>query len=209
MSASDEIVMQKKDAATPVTWSDYEHLRDHLTGIFMKSTEDLDATVQDVQLKLTENENTVNAIRADVATVQTSVQNIQQSIDALRLVVEHLQPQQPQQQQFDDADDDSVQGDNLNVNARGRAPPVRGRGFAPVGRAQRVPVPVQEDGLGKPKFSIPKFDGQGDVEEYLTWELKIEKLWRLHDYTEERKVKLASSEFDGYALRWWDSIVQN
>ncbi|KAK1627101.1 hypothetical protein QYE76_001416 [Lolium multiflorum] len=47
-----------------------------------------------------------------------------------------------------------------------------------------------------------------DVEEYLTWELKIEKLWRLHDYTEDRKVKLASSEFDGYALRWWDGVTR-
>ena len=46
------------------------------------------------------------------------------------------------------------------------------------------------------------------MEEYLTWELKIEKLWRLHDYTEDRKIKLASSEFDGYALRWWDNVVQ-
>jgi hypothetical protein len=37
--------------------------------------------------------------------------------------------------------------------------------------------------------------------------LKKEKLWRLHDYTEDKKIKLASLEFDGYALRWWDSIV--
>ncbi|KAK1684787.1 hypothetical protein QYE76_045635 [Lolium multiflorum] len=33
-------------------------------------------------------------------------------------------------------------------------------------------------------------------------------LWRLHDYTEDRKVKLASSEFDGYALRWWDGVTR-
>jgi hypothetical protein len=61
--------------------------------------------------------------------------------------------------------------------------------------------------LGKPKFSIPKFEGGTDVEEYLTWELKIAKLWHLHDYTEDKKINLASSEFDGYALRWWDSVV--
>ncbi|KAK1681247.1 hypothetical protein QYE76_042095 [Lolium multiflorum] len=84
----------------------------------------------------------------------------------------------------------------------------RGRGFVPVG-AQRVPQ-QQDDGLGKPKFSIPRFEGGTDVEEYLTWELKIERLWRLHpDYTEDRKIKLASSEFDGYALRWWDALVQD
>ncbi|KAK1594300.1 hypothetical protein QYE76_017694 [Lolium multiflorum] len=38
----------------------------------------------------------------------------------------------------------------------------------------------------------------------------IEKLWSLHPhYTEDRKIKLASSEFDGYALRWWDAFVRN
>jgi Na+/phosphate symporter len=46
MSTSDEIVMQKKDATTPVTWSDYEHLRDHLTGMFDKSTSKLEEDVQ-------------------------------------------------------------------------------------------------------------------------------------------------------------------
>src|SRR4051812_10352900 len=85
--------------------------------------------------------------------------------------------------------------------------PLHGRGFAPIVHAQHIlPQPV-DDGLGKPKFSIPKFDGSIDPEDYLTWELKIEKLWRLYEYTEEKKVKLAASEFDGYALRWWDALV--
>jgi hypothetical protein len=46
------------------------------------------------------------------------------------------------------------------------------------------------------------------VEDYLTWELRIETLWHLHAYTEAKKVRLASSEFDGYALRWWDKILK-
>jgi hypothetical protein len=54
---------------------------------------------------------------------------------------------------------------------------------------------------------IPRFDGEGDVEDYLTWELKIDDLWRLHAYTKDKKIKLASSEFDGYALCWWDNIL--
>jgi hypothetical protein len=29
----------------------------------------------------------------------------------------------------------------------------------------------------------------------------------LHDYIEDRKIKLASSKFDGYALRWWYNLV--
>jgi hypothetical protein len=35
------------------------------------------------------------------------------------------------------------------------------------------------------------------VEDYLTWELRIETLWRFHAYTKDKKVRLASSEFDG------------
>jgi hypothetical protein len=29
----------------------------------------------------------------------------------------------------------------------------------------------------------------------------------LHAYTEDKKIKLAFSEFDGYALHWWDNIL--
>jgi hypothetical protein len=43
----------------------------------------------------------------------------------------------------------------------------------------------------------------------LVSELKVEKLWRLHEYTEERKVQLASSEFEGLALIWWDHVCSS
>jgi hypothetical protein len=62
------------------------------------------------------------------------------------------------------------------------------------------PVHRDEDGLGKPKFTMPKFVGSTNVEEYLNWELKVAKLWRMHEYIEDKKIKLASSEFDDYAL---------
>src|SRR3989337_794713 len=31
----------------------------------------------------------------------------------------------------------------------------------------------------------------------------------MHEYTEDRKIKLASSKFDDYALPWWHNIVQS
>src|SRR3954465_12998855 len=37
--------------------------------------------------------------------------------------------------------------------------------------------------------------------------MKIEQLWRLHEFTDNNKIKLASSEFDGYALLWWHGLV--
>ena len=187
MSSSDEIVMQKKDDNDTVTWREYEALRDHLTGIFDRNTTKTDGEIQGVRLQVIENTATVNTMQGQVTNLQTSIQQLTQSVNALRATVEQRQPGGP-------ADNDSIHGDNEDLfvaNANGQG---RGRGV-PNGRrplnfgAQRVPL-QEEDGLGKPKFSIPKFEGSTDVEEYLTWELKMEKLWRLHDYTEERKLNL-------------------
>jgi hypothetical protein len=205
MSSSDNVdVMQKKKDETPVIWREYEALRDHLTRTFNNQHETLHNDVQGVELKLDETDATVKGLQTAVTTMQTELHTLTEAVNNLRLAIE-----QPRQEDSDDADSVHNNDDQL-VNGRGRGiGQGRGRGFAPI-QPRRVAQPQQEDDpLGKPRFSIPSFDGQGDVEDYLTWELKIEKLWRLHDYTEDRKVKLASSEFDGYALRWWDSTVQS
>ncbi|KAK1670674.1 hypothetical protein QYE76_058833 [Lolium multiflorum] len=125
------------------------------------------------------------------------------NIADMRLAIENLTVLQQQQQE----DDEDPELEDDAHNARGAPRGHRPRGWVPLGRNGRGQD--EEDGLGKPKFSIPKFEGGADVEEYLTWELKIEKLWSLHPhYSEDRKIKRAS-EFDGYALRWWDSLVRN
>ncbi|KAK1602109.1 hypothetical protein QYE76_017152 [Lolium multiflorum] len=199
----------KKPDDTPVTWREYEALRDHLSRELRVTTETFDTEIQGVNLKVDEATTAVQAVQTSVTTLQASIQALTNTVDQIRTMVQQ-QPQQP----FDE--DGSVNGDNADAAAAqgmgrgvGRGLP-RGvnRGFVEIG-ARRVPL-QQDDGLGKPKFSIPRFEGGTDVEEYLTWELKIERLWRLHpDYTEDKKIKLASSEFDGYALRWWDALVQN
>jgi hypothetical protein len=48
---------------------------------------------------------------------------------------------------------------------------------------------------------MPKVDGGSDPEAYFTWELKVDKIFHLHNYTEE-KLAMASLEFEGYALIW-------
>ncbi|KAK1602327.1 hypothetical protein QYE76_048161 [Lolium multiflorum] len=199
----------KKPDDTPVTWREYEALRDHLTRQLRVNTETFDTEIQGVNLKVDEATTAINTVQTSMTTLQASMNTLTQAVHDIRTMVQQ-QPQQP----FDE--DGSVNGDNADAAAAqgmgrgvGRGLP-RGvnRGFVEIG-ARRVPQ-QQDDGLGKPKFSIPRFEGGTDVEEYLTWELKIERLWRLHpDYTEDRKIKLASSEFDGYALRWWDALVQD
>ncbi|KAK1611764.1 hypothetical protein QYE76_035437 [Lolium multiflorum] len=156
---------------------------------------ELKETIDGVSKKLDTTNKTVNAM-------QDQMTDIQRNIQALTLAVENL----TQKQQHREDEDAELQDEAPGVG-RGAGRGNRGRGFVELGRHGRGFE--EEDGLSKPKFLIPKFEGGADVEEYLTWELKIEKLWRLHNYTEDRKIKLASSEFDGYALRWWDGLVRS
>ena len=171
MSASDD-VMQKKSHDMPVVWREYEALRDHLTITFTQQHEALDNSVQGIELKLGDTENAIKEIKTQVTDLQAGLTTLTQSVNAIRLALE-----QPNQDDFDDAD--SVHNGNedmvANVHGRGRGH-ARGHGFVPVDARRAQVPPQQEDPLGKPRFSIPSFDGEGDVEDYLTWELKIEKL---------------------------------
>jgi hypothetical protein len=56
---------------------------------------------------------------------------------------------------------------------------------------------------------MPKFDGRSDPEDYFTWELKVEKIFCLHNYSEEKKLAMASLEFEGYALIWWEQLLHD
>ncbi|XP_066341708.1 uncharacterized protein [Miscanthus floridulus] len=38
-------------------------------------------------------------------------------------------------------------------------------------------------------------------------ELKVDKIFRLHNYAEENKLAMASLEFEGYALIWWEQLL--
>jgi hypothetical protein len=67
----------------------------------------------------------------------------------------------------------------------------------------------QEERFGKLKFTMLKFDGRSDPEDNFTWELKVEKIFCLHNYSEEKKLAMASLEFEGYALIWWDQLLHD
>jgi hypothetical protein len=49
------------------------------------------------------------------------------------------------------------------------------------------PVHHDEDGLGKPNFTMPKYVGLTDVEEYLNWEPKVENYDRCMSTQKTRK----------------------
>ena len=55
---------------------------------------------------------------------------------------------------------------------------------------------------------MPKFNGSNDPEEYLSWALKADKIFHLHNYEEEKKIAMASLEFQDYVLIWWEQVLE-
>ena len=55
---------------------------------------------------------------------------------------------------------------------------------------------------------MPKFSGSNDPEEYLSWALKVDKIFGLHNYEEEKKIAMASLEFQDYVLIWWEQVIE-
>ncbi|XP_056856447.1 uncharacterized protein LOC130505861 [Raphanus sativus] len=66
--------------------------------------------------------------------------------------------------------------------------------------------PHGEDHFGNLKLKIPSFQGKADPDVYLEWEQKIESVFKCQRLTEERKVRLAATEFEGYAINWWQNV---
>ena len=58
------------------------------------------------------------------------------------------------------------------------------------------------------KLTMPKFNGSNNPEEYLSGALRDDKIFRLHNYEEEKKMAMASLEFQDYVLIWWEQIIE-
>jgi len=65
------------------------------------------------------------------------------------------------------------------------------------------------DGNARIKLSVPKFLGREDADSYLEWEEQCDQIFRVHNLSDQRRVNLASIEFSGYALTWWNQIQEN
>ncbi|KAI4320605.1 hypothetical protein MLD38_034066 [Melastoma candidum] len=61
--------------------------------------------------------------------------------------------------------------------------------------------------LGSIKLTIPPFQGKNDPDKYIEWERKVELVFDCHNYSEEKKVKLAAVAFTDYAIVWWDQLM--
>jgi hypothetical protein len=70
-------------------------------------------------------------------------------------------------------------------------------------RRHRPEVRDRDDSIGKIKFVMPSFDGKYDPEVYLEWELLVDQKFECHDFPNEKRVRVATSEFSNFASVWW------
>uniref|UniRef100_J3MJ95 CCHC-type domain-containing protein n=1 Tax=Oryza brachyantha TaxID=4533 RepID=J3MJ95_ORYBR len=206
----------------PVNWGEYCALRDTLRREIIARNdqlrEEVNNAIQDLQIEVNQQLNVLHTnIVADIVR-QLRPQNEQDPVidetdveaAARRARATNNPPPRP------------PRGGDDGINGRGRG---RGRGMGHGGAAYE---PIHdnfllrneanqrnnrngnnrpdEERFGKLKFSMPKFAGTNNPEDYLAWELKVDKIFRLHNYTEEKKLAMASLEFEEYALIWWEQI---
>jgi hypothetical protein len=61
--------------------------------------------------------------------------------------------------------------------------------------------------LGSIKLKISSFKGKTDPEAYLDWVKKVEMIFDIYRYSEEKKVKLIVVEFTDYTMVWWERLA--
>nr|XP_034583004.1 uncharacterized protein LOC117846013 [Setaria viridis] len=68
---------------------------------------------------------------------------------------------------------------------------------------------ANNDPFAKTKFTMIHFAGNADPEAYLDWELAVEQKFNSHLVPAEHRARLATSEFTGFALFWWNDLCNN
>lgn len=74
-------------------------------------------------------------------------------------------------------------------------------------RVNQRPGHTVDDNISNIKVAIPSFQGRSDPDAYLTWERKVEHVFKCYNYSEQKKVRLEAMEFVDYALVWWDQLL--
>ena len=64
------------------------------------------------------------------------------------------------------------------------------------------------DPFAKTKFTMLPFAGNADLEAYLDWELAVEQKFNSHLVSAKHRVRLATSEFTGFALFMVEWLMQ-
>ncbi|XP_031378379.1 uncharacterized protein LOC116193768 [Punica granatum] len=101
---------------------------------------------------------------------------------------------------YDDEDDVSSIATMRRARGARAERPWRGRGR----HQERDTI---DRNMGSIKLTIPPFQGKSDPDVYIEWERKVKLVFDCHNYSEEKKVKLAAVAFTDYAIVWWDQLT--
>jgi len=71
---------------------------------------------------------------------------------------------------------------------------------------QPQPRRTRRENPKETRVNLSHFYGKENVETYLEWEMRVEKLFACHHVSEERKVPLATISFQGNAMYWWIAL---
>ena len=142
--------------------------------------------------------------------INTGLEQIHQRLDELQVSQSHprsrTRTNQPRRntRSDDEFPDEDAQEDEVRSAYRPRrGHRTRNPGDVnPVARNNRT-----DDSLNGLKLKIPPFDGKNDPDAFLEWERKIEHVFDCQNYSELRKVRLAATEFSGYAINWYDQVL--
>lgn len=66
---------------------------------------------------------------------------------------------------------------------------------------------LQDANLGSIKLKIPTFYGKNDPEAFLEQAEKVDSIYNVHNYYEEKEIKLAIVEFTTHARNQWNKIL--
>jgi hypothetical protein len=58
-------------------------------------------------------------------------------------------------------------------------------------------------------LDIAKFTRKESADEYLNWAEQCDQIFRVHNLSDQHRVNLASIEFSGYALTWWNKVQEH
>ena len=86
------------------------------------------------------------------------------------------------------------------------SPPHRGAVFGRNGHHYDRRDQDDSDNQARVKLHVPSFTGKEDPNAYIEWEEKCDKIFRIHGFSEAKRVDLAVMEFSGYALTWWNQL---
>lgn len=73
-------------------------------------------------------------------------------------------------------------------------------------REKREPRKERRAEVRNEMIKLPKFVGSSNVESYLDWEMKVDQVFLGHKLEDERKIQLATLEFESYAMIWWHQV---